>query len=306
MKLPKIYNTYFVALIATLGGMLFGFDISSMSAIIESEQYRTFFNEPAGIRQGAIGSALAAGSVVGSAVAGPISDWMGRRNSIGFACIFWLAGTAMQAAVTGFGTLVAGRVLNGITVGITSSQVPVYLAEIARREKRGSLIIIQQFAIGKLWMKDFLLRAWLIRCGRMGHPDNVLHRLRLYIHRRSGFLPHSVGDSIRTLFLPHSRYTLPARVTKVACKEGPTSGGDSHPRLHPSTRRPERPACGCRMGRHHDHSGGRTPSGARLEEVRAQWHVEENVGRLHRADVAAKQRSERKSTTTCDHMFAIG
>lgn len=150
IKLPKIYNTYFVALIATLGGMLFGFDISSMSAIIESEQYRTFFNEPAGIRQGAIGSALAAGSVVGSAVAGPISDWMGRRNSIGFACIFWLAGTAMQTAVTGFGTLVAGRVLNGITVGITSSQVPVYLAEIARREKRGSLIIIQQFAIGTI------------------------------------------------------------------------------------------------------------------------------------------------------------
>lgn len=35
----------------------------------------------------------------------------------------------------------------GITVGITSSQVPVYLAEIARKEKRGSLIIIQQLAI---------------------------------------------------------------------------------------------------------------------------------------------------------------
>lgn len=47
------------------------------------------------------------------------------------------------------GQLIAGRILNGITVGITSSQVPVYLAEIARKEKRGSLIIIQQLAIGK-------------------------------------------------------------------------------------------------------------------------------------------------------------
>jgi hypothetical protein len=28
MKLPKVYNTYFVAIIATVGGMLFGFDIS--------------------------------------------------------------------------------------------------------------------------------------------------------------------------------------------------------------------------------------------------------------------------------------
>ena len=46
--------------------------------------------------------------------------------------------------------LIAGRVLNGVCVGITSSQVPVYLAEIARKEKRGGLVIIQQLAIGEL------------------------------------------------------------------------------------------------------------------------------------------------------------
>ena len=40
MELPKTYNTYFVAIIATVGGMLFGFDISSMSAIIGTDQVR--------------------------------------------------------------------------------------------------------------------------------------------------------------------------------------------------------------------------------------------------------------------------
>lgn len=148
MKLPKIYNPWFVAVIATLGGALFGFDISSMSAIIGTPQYRNYFDNPAGIFQGSIGAALAAGSVVGSVIAGPISNWCGRRNSIAIACVPWLIGTAVQAAVTGVGMLIAGRVLNGITVGITSSQVPVYLAEIAKREKRGALIIIQQLAIG--------------------------------------------------------------------------------------------------------------------------------------------------------------
>lgn len=44
--------------------------------------------------------------------------------------------------------LIAGRVLNGVCVGITSSQVPVYLAELAKKDKRGSLVIIQQLAIG--------------------------------------------------------------------------------------------------------------------------------------------------------------
>ncbi|PKS10609.1 hypothetical protein jhhlp_002363 [Lomentospora prolificans] len=146
-KLPKITNTYFVAMVATVGGMLFGFDISSMSAIVITDQYIDYFDNPHGIIQGAIGSALAAGSVVGSLMAGPISDRWGRRDSIMFACIWWLIGTAVQVATTGFGSLIAGRILNGVCVGITSSQVPVYLAEIAKRERRGRIIIIQQLAI---------------------------------------------------------------------------------------------------------------------------------------------------------------
>ncbi|EON98847.1 putative sugar transporter-like protein [Phaeoacremonium minimum UCRPA7] len=145
--LPKIYNVHFVAIIATLGGALFGFDISSMSAIVVTNQYINYFNNPSGVIQGAIGSALAAGSVVGSAVAGPISDKIGRRDSIMFACIFWLIGTSVQVACRNYGELIAGRVLNGFTVGITSSQVPVYLAEIAKKDKRGSIVIIQQLAI---------------------------------------------------------------------------------------------------------------------------------------------------------------
>lgn len=125
----------------------FGFDISSMSAIVVTEQYLDFFNHPEGALQGAIGSALAAGSVVGSAIAGPVSDRIGRRDSIFFACVFWLIGTSVQVGANNTGTLIAGRVINGITVGITSSQVPVYLAEIAKAEKRGSIVIIQQLAI---------------------------------------------------------------------------------------------------------------------------------------------------------------
>jgi MFS family permease len=149
IKLPKIYNTYFVAFIATVGGMLFGFDISSMSAIIGTEQYNAYFNKPAGVTQGAIGSALAAGSVVGSIIAGPVSNKIGRRDSVMFACLWWLCGTAVQTSTKGIGSLIAGRLLNGVCVGITSSQVPVYLAEISRKEKRGAIIVIQQLAIGE-------------------------------------------------------------------------------------------------------------------------------------------------------------
>ncbi|KAL8869762.1 MAG: hypothetical protein Q9174_004028 [Haloplaca sp. 1 TL-2023] len=84
MELPKVYNVYFLAIISTVGGMLFGFDISSMSAIIGTEQYVSYFNDPHGIVQGAIGSSLAAGSVVGAAASGLISDKIGRRDAIFF------------------------------------------------------------------------------------------------------------------------------------------------------------------------------------------------------------------------------
>ncbi|RYC59579.1 hypothetical protein CHU98_g6623 [Xylaria longipes] len=140
-------NTYFVAIIATVGGMLFGFDISSIAAIVITPQYIEYFHNPSGVVQGAIGSALAAGSVVGSLMAGPISNKFGRRDSIMFACFWWLIGTAVQVSTNGVGSRIAGRVLNGVCVGITSSQVPVYLAEIAKRESRGRIIIIQQLAI---------------------------------------------------------------------------------------------------------------------------------------------------------------
>ncbi|KAK5674997.1 hypothetical protein LTS10_012409 [Elasticomyces elasticus] len=118
-----------------------------MSAIIGTEQYNTYFNTPAAILQCAIGASLAAGSVVRSAVAGPIFNWLVHSNSIVFACIFWLVGNAIQTATNGIGMLSGGRVLSGICIGITSSQVPVYIAEITKKEKRGALIIIQQLAI---------------------------------------------------------------------------------------------------------------------------------------------------------------
>ena len=43
--------------------------------------------------------------------------------------------------------LIVGRAINGLCVGCTSSQVPVYLAEIAKREIRGKVISLQQWAI---------------------------------------------------------------------------------------------------------------------------------------------------------------
>lgn len=83
-----------------------------------TNQYIDYFDNPHGIIQGAIGSALAAGSVVGSLVAGPLSNRFGRRDSI-FACFWWLIGTAVQVSCKNFGQLIAGRILNGVCVSVS-------------------------------------------------------------------------------------------------------------------------------------------------------------------------------------------
>lgn len=118
-----------------------------MAAIVGTDQYLWYFNDPHGVVQGAIGSSLAAGSIVGAVMAGFISDKFGRRDSILFACLWWLVGTAVQVSTHSIGQLIAGRILNGVCVGITSSQVPVYLAEISKKDQRGSIVVIQQLAI---------------------------------------------------------------------------------------------------------------------------------------------------------------
>lgn len=82
----------------------FGFDISSMSAIIGTKQYLEFFDNPHGIIQDALGSALAAGAVVGSLIAGPVWNRFGRRDSIFFAVSGGLLALLCRARAMGLGS----------------------------------------------------------------------------------------------------------------------------------------------------------------------------------------------------------
>ncbi|ANB11599.1 Snf3p [Sugiyamaella lignohabitans] len=147
MILPKIYNQYFVAIIATIGGALFGFDISSMSATIGTPQYLDYFNSPSPSTQGGINASMPGGSLVGSLVAGIVCDMIGRKYTIQFSCFLWIVGSTISCASQNVAMLIVGRFINGLCVGVTSSQIPVYLSEISRHERRGRIVVIQQLAI---------------------------------------------------------------------------------------------------------------------------------------------------------------
>ncbi|PQE11678.1 High-affinity glucose transporter protein [Rutstroemia sp. NJR-2017a WRK4] len=133
--------------LTSLGGGLFGFDISSMSGVLGTQAYIRYFNNPVSYAQGGITCAMPAGSLVGALSSSYLADRFSRRTSIQIASVFWIVGSIIQCASINVGMLCAGRVIAGICVGIASSICPVYQSEIAPKEIRGRVVSLQQWAI---------------------------------------------------------------------------------------------------------------------------------------------------------------
>ncbi|KAK9311085.1 general substrate transporter [Lipomyces starkeyi] len=143
----RLLNIYTMSAFVALGGALFGFDISSMSAIIGTDQYKNYYGNPLGVRQGSITSAMAAGSFVGALSSSVLGDKLSRKVAIQVGTVIWCIGAAVQSASNGVAMLIIGRVISGVCIGITSSLVPIYQSEIAPRKIRGRVVSIQQYAI---------------------------------------------------------------------------------------------------------------------------------------------------------------
>ncbi|KAK9386049.1 general substrate transporter [Lipomyces mesembrius] len=144
----RLLNVYSISAFVSLGGVLYGFDIASISDIIGTAHYRNFYGNPLGIHQGVITAAIAGGSFVGALCSSVLGDWLSRKVAIQLGTILWCIGSSLQAASTGVPMLIIGRIFSGLCVGLTSSLVPIYLAEIAPRKIRGRTVAFQHFATG--------------------------------------------------------------------------------------------------------------------------------------------------------------
>lgn len=142
-----VYNPYLLASISTIGGLLFGFDISSVSSFVDQEHYLTYFNHPNSITQGGITASMAGGSFLSSCVCGFFVDKFGRRPVIQLASCFWIIGCAIQCSAQNIAQLICGRLIAGIGIGFASSTVPVYISELSPKNIRGRLGGLFQWAV---------------------------------------------------------------------------------------------------------------------------------------------------------------
>lgn len=154
-------NSAFIFTFGALGGMLFGFDtgiISGASPLIESDFGLSVS------QTGFITSSVLIGSCVGALSIGTLSDRFGRKKLLILSAILFLIGSGMCATATGFLMMVAARIILGLAVGAASALTPAYLAELAPKERRGSLSTLFQ-----LMITFGILLAYASNLGFLGH-----------------------------------------------------------------------------------------------------------------------------------------
>ncbi|WEQ54454.1 sugar porter family MFS transporter [Komagataeibacter nataicola] len=133
-----------IAGVAATGGLLFGYDTGIISAALL--QITPDFSLGT-LGQQVVTSAIVAGALAGCLMAAPLSDRLGRRYMIMFAALVFIVGTLVASFAPGVEVLVAARFILGLAVGMCSQIVPVYIAEIAPREKRGQMVVLFQLAV---------------------------------------------------------------------------------------------------------------------------------------------------------------
>ena len=163
MEQVKLGYVFFLAFVAAIGGLLFGYDTAVISGTIDqvTEQFGLDV-----IQQGwYVGCALI-GSIVGVAFAGVMSDKLGRRPTMFVSAVLFTVSAAGCAVSADFGWLVAYRIIGGLGIGIVSIVAPVYISEIAITRYRGQMVSLYQLAVTVGFLAAYFVNYLLLDLSR--------------------------------------------------------------------------------------------------------------------------------------------
>lgn len=135
---------YRVALVAAVGGLLFGYDTAVISGAIGFIQTRFELDS---VLKGWATASVIVGCIAGAALAGSLSDRLGRKNALVLSAILFAVSAVGSALPRDLTEFVLARIIGGVGVGAASMVSPLYIAEISPAGIRGRLVSLNQFAI---------------------------------------------------------------------------------------------------------------------------------------------------------------
>ncbi len=142
-------NVLLIAVVTAVGGFLFGFDNGSISGSVGFLQSK-FELDADGI--GWVTSSIIVGCIIGVALAGPLSDAIGRKKVLLLTALIFIFGVLGEALATSPELLVWFRIIVGIGIGVETTIAPLYIAEVSPAHIRGRLVSLNQLfnCIGNL------------------------------------------------------------------------------------------------------------------------------------------------------------
>jgi len=144
MDRPIRYNIYFIAIAAAISGLLFGYDAGIISGAMLFIK-KTFDVSNAQI--GAMVSAVPLGALISSIIIGKVSDLFGRKKLLFATALLFLVGSLSCALASNPTALIVSRLFIGFAVGMSSSLSPMYIAEMAEKERRGKLVTLYLISV---------------------------------------------------------------------------------------------------------------------------------------------------------------
>jgi len=130
----KVFYNRFLLIVAGLGGLLYGVDVGIIAGALP------YLEATSSLNAGQLSIVVAAvllGSVISTLFAGLLADWMGRRALMALSGVMFVISIPMIALAHGYGPLVFGRLLQGVSAGLIGVVVPLYLAECLTASSRG-------------------------------------------------------------------------------------------------------------------------------------------------------------------------
>ncbi|AIJ23871.1 sugar porter family MFS transporter [Amycolatopsis methanolica] len=143
-KGPHTRRLRLVTVIATFGGLLFGYDTGVINGALPYMQADLGLTA---LTEGLVTSSLLLGAALGAVLGGRLSDRRGRRRTILALAVIFLAGTLGCTLAPDTTVMVISRFVLGLAVGGASVTVPTYLAEVSPAERRGRLVTQNELMI---------------------------------------------------------------------------------------------------------------------------------------------------------------